>query len=275
MGSVFELYAAPTSGPQADEGMPRGENSHLDVGPAASRSVTSSTVNRSPSRWPLARIRTLSALFDERGRTVNRIRCQSWVRSLKVTRWAAVSTPSVSSRTMSAPPWPSCEVRTHALATKTDPAALGATARGLVVSATVVTAPGAFGGYGSGLAPSNLSPFSSSEWFIKGTEPAKIDDWFVAGCAQPDGSTKVAMKINDSRAPATFQRYTEQWIRDAIAGRHSYGRYSWNLAGPDPCPSPSPSLTPVPTQTPVPTRTPTPLPVPTPTPTPTPTPKKT
>ncbi|MGH2471602.1 MAG: transglycosylase domain-containing protein [Candidatus Limnocylindria bacterium] len=138
-----------------------------------------------------------------------------------------------------------------------------------VVSGTVVSAPGTFGGYGSGLAPSNLSPFSSTEWFIKGTEPAKIDDWFVAGCVQPDGSAKVAMKINDTRAPATFQRYTDQWVRDAIAGKHTYNRYTWNLVSPDPCPSPSPVLTPVPTRTPAPTPVPTRTPTPTPTPTPT------
>jgi membrane peptidoglycan carboxypeptidase len=145
-----------------------------------------------------------------------------------------------------------------------------------VVSATVVSAPGAFGGYGSGLVPSNLSPFSSSEWFVKGTEPAKADDWFVVGCAQTDGSAKVSMKINDTRAPAAFQRYTDQWVRDAIAGKHAYGRYTWNLVAPDPCPSPSPSLTPVPTRTPGATPT---FPVPTftlpPFPTPTPTPRKT
>src|SRR5256885_2909255 len=78
-----------------------------------------------------------------------------------------------------------------------------------VVSGTVVSAPGALGGYGSGLAPSALPPFSMSEWFIKGTEPARADDWFVAGCPQPDGTAKVAMSIKDTRAPAAFQRYTD------------------------------------------------------------------
>jgi membrane peptidoglycan carboxypeptidase len=136
-----------------------------------------------------------------------------------------------------------------------------------VVSATAVMAPGAFGGYGSGLAPSGLSPFSSTEWFIKGTEPAKVDDWFVPGCVQPDGSTRVSMKINDTRAPATFQRYTDQWIRDAIAGRHTYGRFTWNLVSPDPCPTPTPRpVTPSPTPTrtfPIPTPTLPPIPTPT------------
>src|SRR6267143_1361760 len=119
-----------------------------------------------------------------------------------------------------------------------------------VVNGTVVSAPGAYGGFGSGLAPSGLSPFSSTEWFIKGTEPARADDWVVAGCVQPDGTAKVSMKINDTRAPATFQRYTDQWIRDAIAGKHTYNRYTWNLVSPDPCPTPSVTLTPVPTRTP-------------------------
>jgi membrane peptidoglycan carboxypeptidase len=137
-----------------------------------------------------------------------------------------------------------------------------------VVSASVVAAPGAFGGYGSGLAPSGISPFTTTEWFVKGTEPAKTDDWFVVGCVQPDGSTKVSMRINDTRAPASFQRYTDQWVRDAIAGRHTYSRYTWNLVSPDPCPTATP--TPVPTRTPVPTPTrtivpPTRTPVPTPT----------
>jgi hypothetical protein len=140
-----------------------------------------------------------------------------------------------------------------------------------------VSAPGALGGYGSGLAPSALSPFSSTEWFIKGTEPSRADDWFVAGCPQPDGTAKVAMSIKDTRAPAAFQRYTDQWIRDAMAGKHSYGgRYAWNLVGPDPCPTPSGS--PTPTRTPVPTRTPGPTPTiafPTGTLPPFPTPKKT
>jgi len=79
---------------------------------------------------------------------------------------------------------------------------------------------------------------------------------------------KVAMKINDTRAPAAFQRYTDQWVRDAIAGKHTYGRYTWNLVSPEPCPTPTPVLTPVPTRTPVPTPT---FPFATPTPRPTPT----
>src|SRR5436309_2607649 len=146
-----------------------------------------------------------------------------------------------------------------------------------VVSGTVVSAPGALGGYGSGLAPSALSPFSMSEWFIKGTEPSKADDWFVAGCRQREWAVNIAMVLSNTHAPAPFQRYTDQWIRDAIAGKHAYNRYTWNLVGPDPCATPSPSLTPVPTRTPVSTRTPggTPTLPPFPTPTPTPTPKKT
>ncbi|TMG55258.1 MAG: penicillin-binding protein [Chloroflexi bacterium] len=118
-----------------------------------------------------------------------------------------------------------------------------------VVSAPIVSAPGAFGGFGSGLSPSSLTPFSMSEWFIKGTEPAKQDDWYVPGCPATDGTTKIAMKIQDPRAPDTFQRYTDQWIRGAIAGQFAYGRYSWNLVSPDPCPTPAPLPTPRPTPT--------------------------
>jgi hypothetical protein len=133
-----------------------------------------------------------------------------------------------------------------------------------VVKGTVVASPGAFGGYGSGLLPSNMTPFSTTEWFVKGTEPAKTDDWFVAGCQAADGTTKVAMKIQDPRAPATWQRYTDQWVRDAIVGRHTYGRYTWNLVGPDPCPVFTPRPTPAPTPTfrigPPPRFTPTPTP---------------
>src|SRR5437867_12743239 len=85
---------------------------------------------------------------------------------------------------------------------------------------------------------------------MKGTEPARVDDWFVAGCPQPDGTVKVSMKINDTRAPAAVQRYTHQWVRDAIAGEHTDNRYTRNLVSPDPCPTPPVTLTPVPTRTP-------------------------
>src|SRR6184192_1046468 len=77
-----------------------------------------------------------------------------------------------------------------------------------IVTANVVTAPGDFGGYGSGLLPSNLTPFSTQEIFVRGTQPAKVDDWYVQGCPSPIGTTKVAMKIQDPRAPAAWQRYT-------------------------------------------------------------------
>ena len=144
-----------------------------------------------------------------------------------------------------------------------------------IVTMNVVSAPGATGGYGSGLLPSSLSPFSMSENFVKGKVPAKQDDWFVQGCASADGTQKVALQLKES-GPASWTRYTDQWVKDANAGKHTYGRYSWNVLGSQPCPSPSPSpsasLTPVPTRTPsapptpVPTRTPAPTPIPTPTP---------
>lgn len=143
-----------------------------------------------------------------------------------------------------------------------------------VVSAPVVIAPGAFGGYGSGMAPSGTSPFSTTELFIRGTEPRNPDTWYVPGCPKEDGSTSIGMRIQEIGQPS-WQQYTQLWIKQAGEGRHSYGRYSWNLVSEDPCPTPSP--TPTPTETPSeepsasPTetlppglRTPTPLPTPTP-----------
>ncbi len=118
-----------------------------------------------------------------------------------------------------------------------------------IVTASVVVSPGAFGGYGSGLLPSDLSPFSSTENFIKGTQPAQKDDWFVQGCPAADGSRKVALQLKE-KAPPEWQRYTDQWVKDANAGKHTYGRYSWNVMGSGPCPtfspSPSPSASPSP-----------------------------
>jgi hypothetical protein len=144
-----------------------------------------------------------------------------------------------------------------------------------------VTAPGAFGGYGSGLLPSSLTPFATKEIFVKGTEPRKVDDWYTAGCASADGQQKVAMQIKEV-GPAAWKPYTDQWIREAIAGQRSYGRYTWNLFPPSgqcPSPSPTPSASPGPPSAtpprptfptiPVPTIT---LPVRTPTPKPTKTP---
>ncbi|MHB8631787.1 MAG: transglycosylase domain-containing protein, partial [Candidatus Limnocylindria bacterium] len=119
-----------------------------------------------------------------------------------------------------------------------------------IVEANVVVAPGAFGGYGSGLLPSSLTPFSTREIFVKGTEPRKVDDWFTAGCAGPGGSQRVAMQIKEV-GPAAWKPYTDQWIKEAIAGGHSYGRYSWNLFPPSgECPSPSPGPSPSPSASP-------------------------
>jgi membrane peptidoglycan carboxypeptidase len=114
-----------------------------------------------------------------------------------------------------------------------------------IVEVNVVTAPGAFGGYGSGLLPSSLTPFSTREIFVKGTEPRKVDDWFTAGCAT-GGTQRVAMQIKEV-GPAAWKPYTDQWINEAIAGGRSYGRYTWNLYPPSgQCPSPSPSASPGP-----------------------------
>lgn len=139
-----------------------------------------------------------------------------------------------------------------------------------IVEANVVVAPGAFGGYGSGLLPSSLTPFSSREIFVKGTEPRKVDDWYTAGCASADGSQKVAMEIKEI-GPGSWKPDRDRWIREAIAGAHTYGRYTWNLrldgACPSVSPSPSASTTPSPTA-PRPSATLPPFFTPTPSPTP-------
>ena len=143
-----------------------------------------------------------------------------------------------------------------------------------IVTANVVVAPGAFGGYGSGLLPSSLSPFQSSEIFVKGTEPRKQDDWYGRGCPGPDGAARPGLRLLEG-GPAVWKGYRDRWAAEANRGQHSYGRYTWNISTDEPCPSPSasasPSATPSPTAPPR-SASPTPTPPPggrTPTPPPT------
>lgn len=112
-----------------------------------------------------------------------------------------------------------------------------------VVEARVVLAPGAYGGYGSGLVPSSLSPFSTTELFLRGTEPRRADDWYTTGCPDEDGTARVAMVVREV-GPDAWKPYRDLWIAQAMDGRHTYGRYTWNLATGEPCPSPSPSPSP-------------------------------
>jgi penicillin-binding protein 1A len=115
-----------------------------------------------------------------------------------------------------------------------------------IVQATVVVAPGAFGGYGSGLLPSNLSPFSMTEYFVRGTVPTQVDNWWVEGCPGPDSTRRLALRPQERAPGNVWQKYTDQWIRGANAGAYNYGRYSWNLLGSEPCPTPSPAPSPSP-----------------------------
>jgi membrane peptidoglycan carboxypeptidase len=132
-----------------------------------------------------------------------------------------------------------------------------------VVTANVVTAPGAFGGYGSGLLPSKLTPFATPEIFLKGTEPRTSDNWYVQSCPKPDGTSTVGMRVREV-GPAVWSSYTQRWIADAKKGGHSYGRYSWSLVTEEACPSPSatPSPTPSPSGPPRPSGSPGPSPSP-------------
>jgi membrane peptidoglycan carboxypeptidase len=167
-----------------------------------------------------------------------------------------------------------------------------------IVTARVVSAPGALGGYGSGLVPSSLSPFSTTEYFVNGTAPQKLDDWSQAGCATstaagspapsatPAGGGQSNTMVVKETGPDAWRPYTQAWVKDAIVGRYDYGRFPWSklLTTGEPCPSPSPSASPSPspsaTQSPHGTLSPRPSPTPSatpppPTPTPTPTPRKT
>ena len=130
-----------------------------------------------------------------------------------------------------------------------------------VVTASIVEAPGAFGGYGSGLLPSKLSPFTTTEIFVKGTEPRSTDTWYLPGCPKPDGTSTVGMRIREV-GPAVWAGYTQRWIDEAKKGAHSYGRYTWSLVTEDACPSPSatPSPSPSPSGPPRPSASATPSP---------------
>jgi len=135
-----------------------------------------------------------------------------------------------------------------------------------VVTANVVVAPGAYGGYGSGMLPSSLTPFASPELFIRGTEPRTQDNWYGPGCPRADGTTTIGMRIREV-GPAGWGPYTQKWVDDAKAGLRSYGRYTWNLVGetcPSPSPTPSPSPSASPSPSPSPGRTPRPSPTRTP-----------
>ncbi|MBM4421124.1 MAG: hypothetical protein FJ034_06000 [Chloroflexi bacterium] len=140
-----------------------------------------------------------------------------------------------------------------------------------VLSAKVVSAPGAFGGYGSGnVVPSALSPFSSDEWFLRGTEPRRADDLYTQACG------KVALRVLDQEA--AWQKYADLWVKEANEGKQSYGRYTWSVIGSagcvQPTATPAPTLPPGTTFPPgfnfpaVPSPTPRPAPVITPNPPP-------
>ena len=155
-----------------------------------------------------------------------------------------------------------------------------------IVSARVVAAPGALGGYGSGLLPTSLSPFSTTESFVRGAVPQKLDDWSQEGCAGNAASPTATPSVSPASAersnvmvvkeagPDAWRPYTQAWVKDAIAGRYDYGRFPWSklLATGEPCPSPSPSASPTSPSSTTPRQTQSPRPTPSPQPTPTPTP---
>src|SRR6266545_704812 len=129
-----------------------------------------------------------------------------------------------------------------------------------IVQAAVAVAPGAFGGYGSGLLPSKTSPSTTNEWFVRGTAPTRVDDWTGEGCGRPQPSASpvsggpaagearggaFSMRIKED-GPEAWKRDRDAWVDQAMAGRHDYGRFPWSKVlmkeGPCPSPSASPSL---------------------------------
>ena len=115
-----------------------------------------------------------------------------------------------------------------------------------IVSANIVAAPGAFGGYGSGMLPTSLTPFAVTENFVRGTVPSRSDDWFAEGCANAKGERSIVMVLRE-QGPASWKPSTDAWVSQAIAGEHSYGgRFPWStlLSTGGPCASPSPSPSP-------------------------------
>ena len=112
------------------------------------------------------------------------------------------------------------------------------------VTVTVCVNPSLMGGNGSGELPGPNCPagFRKAENFIAGTEPKKTDADFYTSCG-----------IN-LRAPfADWQRDYNTWAAEAVAGRHSYGRFAWQICGFAPKPSASPSPSPGATGRPSPT----------------------
>jgi membrane peptidoglycan carboxypeptidase len=131
-----------------------------------------------------------------------------------------------------------------------------------IVTVTVCTNPSLYGGNGSGELPGPNCPagFRRAENFIQGTEPKKNDSDFYL----PGGCINL-------RAPfADWQKDYATWASDAVAGKYSYGRFTWAICGvaqPSPSGSPSsnPSFTYPPGLTLPPRVTPTPAPTPRPT----------
>ncbi len=122
-----------------------------------------------------------------------------------------------------------------------------------IVQRTVCVNPSLMGGNGSGELPGPFCPpsFRRAEFFVEGTEPKKNDADFYTSCG-------ILL-----RAPfADWQRDYNTWAAQAVAGQHSYGRYSWQICGfarasPSPSAGASPSAPPPkPTPTPRPTKRP-------------------
>jgi membrane peptidoglycan carboxypeptidase len=120
-----------------------------------------------------------------------------------------------------------------------------------IVTANVAVAPGAMGGYGSGLLATSLTPFTSSEFFVRGAAPTRQDDWFEAcptgrAAGQEGAAIGTARMVIKEAGPPSWTRDRDRWISEAMAGAHDHGRFPWSrmLSRGGPCAPASPSASP-------------------------------
>lgn len=104
-----------------------------------------------------------------------------------------------------------------------------------IVDETVCVNPSLYGGNGSGELPGPFCPagFRKVEHFVAGTQPKTNDLDFYTACG-----------INLKAPFPDWQKDYDIWAAQAVAGEHSYGRFTWRICGFAPKPSPSASPSP-------------------------------
>jgi membrane peptidoglycan carboxypeptidase len=124
-----------------------------------------------------------------------------------------------------------------------------------IVEKTVCVNGSNLGGQGSGKLPGPYCPgYKWTEKFVQGTEPTTDDSDFYQSCG-----IRLRAHFPD------WQKDADRWAAEAVAGRHSYGRFSWRICGfapPPPRATPSAEESPGPTERPQNTPRPSPTPRP-------------